>query len=133
MTNITTLTARTTLANAGAATTATPLNILAAALWLPPGLWKLTGTIGSVAATGTTVTNVQGGVSLTSATLPTADAGLAELSGTLTTAGTEVIALPPVLVPSGDGGVSVYLVGQAAFGTSTLGLFGSILAERIAD
>lgn len=127
-----------------AATTVTSLNIGSpTSLTLKAGrTYKIFGYGGFLPVNTTTVQELDVAVSKTSATLPGVDTMGVPTAGEIwvtdgrpfTSIGNDII-LPfgPYIytVPAG-GDVSIYLVGRAAFGVSTLGIFGSMTAEIIA-
>jgi hypothetical protein len=119
------------VANATALVTATPKNITS--VNLNAGTWLLTGSANFIAAATTTITSLQIGFSTVANTLPTADAGLTLFTLNFATgaASDSIPAIPTILVV-GQQGATIFLVGQAAFGTSTMTASGNITAVQVA-
>jgi hypothetical protein len=106
----------------------------ATACFLNPGWWRVWGVLGFIAASTTTVTLLEGGINTTSATLPTGDLGLTSFSVTsFTTSSTSVIPIGAQIINVAANGTNLYLVGQCAFGTSTMTVYGTLYAEQIAS
>ncbi len=108
-------------------TTATPANCASASL--TAGDWNVWGVVTYVPAASTTVSGIASGISTTSATLG-GTGTLTSLNATLTTGAQQAEATPLVRVSLSSTTV-VYLVGFAAFGTSTMTCAGNINARRV--
>ena len=126
--------------NATSLTASTPVNVATTTnLTLSVGDWVIYGTVGFLAGTGTTITSLVAAISKTSATLPALDTFAVPTAGEYTVNET----FPSLAIP-GDftlpfQGVPVslttsttfYLVGQATFAVSTLGIYGSMYAIAV--
>jgi hypothetical protein len=110
-----------------AMTTAT--NVNCDSISLPPGEYDVTGSIQFNPAGTTTVSGINAGISLSSGALPSFPL-LNTLSAALTTGGVQAMAAPLVRV-SPTVTTTVFLVGRAGFGTSTMTCDGAIRARRV--
>lgn len=98
---------------------------------LTAGDWDVSGVVTYVPAGSTTITGVAAGISTTANTMPTDNTGgYNTLAATLTTGGAQAYASPTVRI-SLSGTTSVYLVGRAFFGVSTMSANGFIRARRV--
>lgn len=97
-------------------------------LSLTAGDWDVSGSVQFVPAAGTTVSGIDAGISTTSATLG-ALGSLNTVAATLTTSISQYQSTP-VVRENVSGTTTVYLVGQASFGTSTMTCNGFIEARR---
>jgi hypothetical protein len=95
---------------------------------LTAGDWDVSGSIQFNPAGSTTVASIFSGISTTSATLGSLGS-LSTLAATLTT-GISQIQSTPVFRVNVSGSTTVFLVGQASFGTSTMTCNGFIEARR---
>lgn len=92
-------------------------------------------TITNAAGASTTITYLEAGINSVSATLPnilTPIIGTSDtrLTATFSTGGTNVLSLSPAVIPI-SANTTIYLVGSANFGTSTMTAGGVIIAQRI--
>jgi hypothetical protein len=108
-------------------TTATAANCTSASL--TAGDWNVWGVVTYVPAGTTTVSGIASGISTTSATLG-GSGTFASLNATLTTGGQQAEATPMVRV-NVSATTTVYLIGFAGFGTSTMTCTGNIYARRV--
>lgn len=121
------------------ATTATSLNVTAAALSLTAGDWDVSGAIGFLPAATTSVTILQAAISKTTAALPASDTLGVPTSGEVTmqvsTAANVMVSDTLVPLPttriSLAGTTSIFLVANATFSVSTLTVYGSLNARRV--
>lgn len=114
-------------------TTATPANITNVPL--TAGTWIVWGRVVFAAGASTTITYLEAGINSVSATLPnilTPIIGTSDtrLTATFSTGGTNVLSLSPAVIPI-SANTTIYLVGSANFGTSTMTAGGVIIAQRI--
>ena len=109
-------------------TTTTPATITTVSL--TPGDWDCQGSIATAPASGTTTSLVSGGISSTTNTLPTNLEFRSQL--TLAIAATTPYATPvPLVMKDVAATTSVFLVGQANFATSTMGMYGRLVCRRM--
>ncbi len=98
---------------------------------LTPGDWDVWGQVAYLFGATTTVTFLGGATSTTSATLGSLAIQASQLVfASFSTGGTGMTITPPAQRISVNTNTTVYLVAQAAFGTSTLSAYGSITARR---
>ncbi len=120
-------------------TTATPKTVLS--LSVSPGTWDLTGVVDYTVGASTTITLLEAGISLTANTL-SAQTGGSGLETDPNTSWAQSSASPganPVSLAVGPlrytnsttGNVTVYLVTQASFATSTLSAYGTLTARPV--
>lgn len=118
------------LGSAVGLSTGSPANVTS--ISLPPGDWEVSANIGFTAGALTTATVFIGGISQTSATLPTAPTGLAQLGLSLSAGGVDPIF--PVgcvrILNATSGNITVYLVAQSTFATSTMAAYGFLQAWK---
>ncbi|SPA25862.1 conserved exported hypothetical protein [Cupriavidus taiwanensis] len=98
---------------------------------LTAGDWEVSGVVTYVPAGGTTITGVAAGINTTANTMPADNTGAYNtLAATLTTGGAQAYGSPTVRV-SLSATTSVYLIGRAFFGVSTMSANGFIRARRV--
>lgn len=120
-------------------TTSTTVNVTS--LSVTAGDWLLWGFVGFDAAASTTVTSFDYGISTTSITFPATDTmGVQDTAGQIrfqdkragaVLAGNAVYSMAPVHIHTSST-TTYFLLGNSVFGTSTMGVFGSIRAVRLA-
>lgn len=122
------------------ATTATSLNVTAAALSLTAGDWDVSGYIGFLPAATTSITVLKAAISKTTATLPASDTFGVQTSGELGTQFSTAANVPganDILLPlvgcriSLTATTNIFLVANATFTVSTLTVYGSLCARRV--
>lgn len=110
-------------------TTVTPANVTS--ISLTAGDWDVCGAVDYVAGASTVTTYLDAGINTTTATLPAAPYGYAQTNQSLALTGN---ILPSLTIPcvreSLSSTVTVYLVTQSSFTTSTLQAYGYIEARR---
>lgn len=98
---------------------------------LTAGDWEVSGVVTYVPAGSTTITGVAAGINTTANTMPTDNTGAYNtLAATLTTGGAQAYGSPTVRI-SLSGTTSVFLIGRAFFGVSTMSANGFIRARRV--
>lgn len=99
---------------------------------LPPGDWDISGTVGFSAGALTTATAFVAGISQSTGVLPTGPAGLAQFGISLSAGGVDPIfpAGNLQIINATSGNITVYLVAQSTFATSTMAAYGYIQARR---
>lgn len=103
-----------------------------ASVSLTAGEYDVSGSVYFIPAASTTVSGVIAGISTTSASVPVTNVGQATVMNlTFTTGQNQYIPTPTVRIGPLSSTTTVYLVGQATFGASTMTCNGFIRARRV--
>jgi len=122
-----------TLASGSATSLSTGTAKTITSISLTAGDWDVWGNIGFIQAAGTTLSFIECGISTTDNTLPTSPNGGGYMTFSLTFAAGSTSQVFPIGMTriSVASTTTVYLVGRAAFGVSTLTGYGYIGARRV--
>ncbi len=130
--------------NAISLTSPNASNVTTSSITLTAGDWSIQGMVGFLAGTATSVTAIGVGISQTSATLPASDTSAVPTNGecriafdpsggiVATSVPVDTLTIPPyqVLIPFNTT-MTLFLVTQVTFASSTLSAYGSMEARRM--